>query len=364
MALDPASRPTILVVDDTPGNLTLLNSFLKESYRVLLANSGAKALQLARATPPDLVLLDIMMPEMDGYEVCRRLKQDAETRLVPVLFLTAKTDPEEEALGFAVGAVDFIHKPISLPIVAARIKTHLQIKAWQDFLQDQNAWLQNQVERRLSEINHLQDASIYVMGSLAEFRDECTGNHIRRTQEYVRLLAHEMARKPQHADMLTTSYVDLIVKSAPLHDIGKIAIPDDILLKPGPLTPDEFETMKTHAERGYEILTRAGEHMGDLGQFLSIAREIARSHHERWDGRGYPEGLAAEAIPLPARLMAVADVLDALLSKRPYKQPVSFDKATGIIVEGRGSQFDPEVVDCFLALRSQFEEVVGRWVDE
>lgn len=357
-------RPTILVVDDTPANLALLNSFLKDCYRVQLASSGLKALQLIKTTPPDLVLLDVMMPEMDGYEVCRRLKSEPATRQLPVLFLTAKTDPEEEERGLAVGAVDFIHKPISLPIVAARIKTHLQIKAWQDFLQDQNAWLQREVERRFSEINHLQDASIFVMISLAEFRDECTGNHIRRTQEYVRLLAQEMVGKEKYADVLVDGQVELIVKSAPLHDIGKIAIPDEILLKPGKLTEGEFETMKAHAERGYEILTRAGEHMGDLGEFLSIARDIARYHHERWDGTGYPAGLAGESIPFAARLMAVADVLDALLSKRPYKDPMPFDQAVSIIVEGKGSQFDPDVVDCFLSIRASLKEIVDRWTDE
>jgi putative two-component system response regulator len=364
MTTNAHERPTVLVVDDTPANLSLLSNLLKEQYRIKVANNGIKALELAAAAPPDLVLLDIMMPEMDGYEVCRRLKASEATRQVPVIFLTAKTETEDEELGFSVGAVDFIHKPISPPIVAARVKTHLEIKSWQDFLRDQNAWLQKEVEKRLSEINRLQDASIYVMVSLAEFRDECTGNHIRRTQAYVRLLATAMARLPHYSALLTPAYIEQMSKSAPLHDVGKIAIPDHILLKPGKHTPEEFAIMKTHAERGYEMLRRAGEQMGEQGEFLTLAMEIAGSHHEKWDGSGYPKGLAGSAIPLSARLMAVADVFDALLARRPYKEPMSSEQATRIILEGRGQHFDPEVVDTFIAILPQIEEVSRRWLDD
>ncbi len=362
--LDSNRRATILIVDDTPANLTLLNGLLRDHYRVKLANSGTKALQLAQVEAPDLILLDIMMPEMDGYEVCRQLKAQPNTQRVPVIFLTAKTQAEDEEMGFAMGAVDFIHKPISLPIVAARIKTHLQMKAWQDFLQDQNHWLQQQVEQRLSEINHLQDASIYVMVSLAEFRDECTGNHIRRTQEYVRLLAQEMAKLPKHASYLTASMILLISKSAPLHDVGKIAIADHILLKPGKLTVEEMSVMKTHAQRGYDILCRAGEHMGENGEFLALAKEIALGHHEKWDGSGYPAGLAGDAIPLAARLMAVADVYDALLTVRPYKRPFSREDANQFILDGRGKHFDPDVVDCFFNILPALDEVAAIWADQ
>ena len=356
-------RPTILVVDDTPANLSLLSNLLKHQYRIKVANNGIKALELAAAAPPDLVLLDIMMPEMDGYEVCRRLKASDATRQVPVIFLTAKTEVEDEEMGFSVGAVDFIHKPISPPIVVARVKTHLEIKSWHDFLQDQNAWLQQQVEKRLSEINHLQDASICVMVSLAEFRDETTGNHIRRTQEYVRMLAHELAKLPRHSALLTPSYIEQMSKSAPLHDVGKIAIPDHILLKPGKHTPEEFAIMKTHAQRGYDMLKRAGEHMGEQGEFLTLAMEIAGCHHEKWDGSGYPIGLAGDAIPLPARVMAVADVFDALLARRPYKEPMSTAQAISIILEGRGTHFDPDVVDAFMELQDELQHIATTWID-
>jgi putative two-component system response regulator len=356
-------HPTILVVDDTPANLSLLVNLLKDQYKIKVANNGIKALELAGAVPPDLVLLDIMMPEMDGYEVCRRLKANDTTRHVPVIFLTAKNETEDEELGFSVGAVDFILKPISPPIVVARVKTHLEIKQWHDFLQNQNAWLQQQVEQRLTEINHLQDASIYVMVSLAEFRDECTGNHIRRTQEYTRVLAEQLAQMPNHADSLSRQQIELMAKSAPLHDIGKIAIPDHILLKPSKLTPEEFEVMKTHALRGADMLRTAGSHMGEQGDFLAMAMTIARSHHEKWDGSGYPDGLAGEQIPLAARLMAVADVFDALTTSRPYKTAMPREQAVAVIVQGSGQHFDPQVVEVFMLIQDELHRIAAKWLD-
>ena len=362
--IDPGpSRPTLLVVDDTPANLTLLAELLQDDYRVKLANNGMKALDYAFSAPPDLVLLDIMMPGIDGYEVCRRLKEAESTRHVPVIFLTAKVATEDEERGFSVGAVDFIHKPFSPPIVAARVRTHLAMKQWHDFMRNKNAWLEQEVTRRLSQVHRLQDASIYVMISLAEFRDECTGNHIRRTQEYVRLLAQQLALQPRFAELLTPDYVELLAKSAPLHDIGKIAIPDHILLKPGKLDAEEFSIMKTHAMRGYDILCKADDYLGEQGDFLAIAQDIARYHHEKWDGSGYPEGLAGENIPLTARLMALADVYDALHSTRPYKLPLSHAQAADLIVQGRGRHFDPELVDIFLANAAAFIHIANRWPD-
>ena len=354
---------TVLIVDDTPANLNLLTNLLKDKYRLKVANNGVRALELATAAPPDLILLDIMMPEMDGYEVCRRLKANKATSRIPVIFLTAKNETEDEELGFSLGAVDFIHKPISPSLVAARVKTHLTIKSWQDFMLDQNSWLLKEVKQRLTEINHLQDASIYVMVSLAEFRDECTGNHIRRTQEYVKILAQYLAQLPAYQSILTEAYIELLTKSAPLHDIGKIAIPDQILLKPDSLTVNEFSIMKTHAIRGYEMLKQAGTHMGEHGNFLMIAMSIARHHHEKWDGSGYPDGLAGHAIPLPARLMAVADVYDALRSSRPYKEAMSHESAAKIIAQGRNIHFDPNIVDTFFILSTEISDITNRWPD-
>lgn len=359
----PSERPTVLVVDDTPANLNLLSNLLKDQYRVKVANNGQRALELAGNTAPDLVLLDVMMPEMDGYEVCRRLKAAPATQRVPVIFLTARTEVEDEEQGFAVGAVDFIHKPISPPIVAARVRTQLEMKRWQDFMADQNAWLQGEVERRLTEINRLQDASIFAMVSLAEFRDECTGYHIRRTQEYVRLLATELAATPAMAALLSDDYIEQMAKSAPLHDIGKIAIPDHILLKPGKLTEEEFAVMRTHSLRGYDILQRAGQQMGERGVFLELAMEIARHHHEKWDGSGYPDRLAGAAIPLSARIMALADVYDALITRRPYKEALSHAAASDIIFKGSGSHFDPEIVAAFARCQDQVIAITRQWAD-
>ena len=362
MILD--KRATILVIDDTPANLSLLNQLLREHYRVKLANNGMKGLALAAASVPDLILLDIMMPEMDGYEVCRRLKADPATARTPVIFLTAKMETADEELGFELGAVDFIHKPIAPSIVLARVRTHLQIMAWQTFLEDKSAWLQREVERQVSEVLHLQEASIRVMVSLAEFRDECTGNHIRRTQTYVRLLAEYLSKQARDGEFLTALHIDQIAKASPLHDIGKIAIPDHILLKPGKHTPEEFEIMKTHAIKGESMLARTRHEMGENNLMLHFASQIARNHHERWDGTGYPDQLKAEAIPLPARLMAVADVYDALRSRRPYKKALSHEEAVPMLLEQRGKQFDPALIDAFVALQDEFARIASQLADD
>ena len=357
-------QPSILVIDDTPGNLSLLNQLLREHYRVRLANSGPRGLELAAMAPPDLVLLDIMMPDMDGYQVFQRLQSDPATRRIPVIFLTAKVGAEDEERGLAMGAVDFIHKPIAPSVVLARVRTHLQIRHWQTFLEDKSAWLQQEVESRVSEVFRLQEATIRVMVSLAEFRDECTGNHIRRTQDYVRLLADYLSRQPRDAGFLMPEQIDRIAKASPLHDIGKIAIPDHILLKPGRHTPEEFAIMQTHSVKGESMLLRSLNEMGGDNAMLRFACQIARSHHERWDGGGYPDGLAGEAIPLAARLMAVADVYDALRSRRPYKKAFDHAEAVDIIVQGKGSHFDPLLVEAFLALEGVFSEIATKLADE
>ena len=357
-------QPSILVIDDTPGNLSLLNQLLREHYRVKLANSGPRGLELAAMAPPDLILLDIMMPDMDGYQVFQRLQSDPATRRIPVIFLTAKVGAEDEERGLAMGAVDFIHKPIAPSVVLARVRTHLQIRHWQTFLEDKSAWLQQEVESRVSEVFRLQEATIRVMVSLAEFRDECTGNHIRRTQDYVRLLADYLSRQPRDAGFLMPEQIDRIAKASPLHDIGKIAIPDHILLKPGRHTPEEFAIMQTHSVKGESMLLRSLNEMGGDNAMLRFACQIARSHHERWDGGGYPDGLAGEAIPLAARLMAVADVYDALRSRRPYKKAFDHAEAVDIIVQGKGSHFDPLLVEAFLALEGVFSEIATKLADE
>lgn len=357
-------RPIVLVVDDTPDNLSLMSSLLKPTYQVKLANNGAKALQLAQSdSPPDLILLDIMMPDMDGYEVCQALKADARTRDIPVIFLTAKVEVEDEQKGLELGAVDYITKPISPPIVLARVKTHLSLKRASDFLRDKNAYLESEVQRRAQEITAIQDVTILAMASLAETRDPETGNHIRRTQNYVKALALHLRDDPRYRETLTDSYIDLLYKSAPLHDIGKVGIPDRILLKPGRFTPDEFELMKTHTTLGFKAIQHAESALGTPVAFLEMAKEIALYHQEKWDGSGYPEGLSGEAIPLSARLMAVADVYDALISRRVYKEGMPHEKAVGIIIDGRGSHFAPDLVDAFMAIEDKFREIAQRFAD-
>ncbi|MGH9885591.1 MAG: response regulator [bacterium] len=353
-----------MVVDDTPENLTIINGLLKDAYRTKVANSGERALKLAAAQPkPDLVLLDIMMPEMDGYEVCRRLKADAATQEIPVIFLTAKTQVEDERQGFEVGCVDYITKPISPPIVLARVRTHLALKAAADFLRDKNDYLAAEVARRTKQISIVQDVTIMAMASLAETRDNDTGNHIRRTQHYVRALALELRKRPKFAAVLDDATIELLFKSAPLHDIGKVGIPDAILLKPGKLTPEEFEIMKTHTTLGRDAIVAAEALLDEPVSFLEYAREIAYSHQEKWDGTGYPEGLAGERIPLSARLMAVADFYDALISRRVYKPPFPHDKAVEMIREGRGKHFDPDIVDGFLAIQDACHAIAERYAD-
>jgi len=361
---DTAHKPTILVVDDTPENLLLMRDLLKDSYQIRVANGGDRALKLAASEPPpDLILLDIMMPGIDGYEVCRRLKADPLTREIPVVFLTAKSDTEDEKRGLELGAVDYITKPISPPIVLARVKLHLALKSHADFLRDKSEFLEAEVARRTREVMAIQDVTIMVMASLAETRDSDTGNHIRRTQNYVKALAQHLSTHPKFAAQLTDHHIDMLFKSAPLHDIGKVGIPDRILLKPGKLTPEEFEVMKTHTTLGFEAIEHAERQLHMHVAFLSTAKEIALSHQEKWDGSGYPQGLAGDAIPLSARLMAVADVYDALISRRVYKAPMSHEQAVAIIEQGRGQHFDPDITDAFLALQDTFRAIAARYAD-
>ena len=360
-----SERQTILVVDDTPDNIALLSTLLKDRYKVRAANNGERALAIAAGQPrPDLILLDIMMPGMDGYEVCERLKIDPHTADIPVIFLTAKVQVEDEEFGLRLGAVDYITKPISPPIVLARVETHLTLKRARQFLQDRNAYLEAEVWRRSREVMAIQEVTIMAMASLAETRDNATGNHIRRTQHYVRVLAQHLRHHPRFAAALNDETIELLFKSAPLHDIGKVGIPDRILLKPGRLTPDEFEIMKTHAALGRDAIAAAERYLDTPDSFLRFAREIAYSHQEKWDGSGYPEGLWGEQIPLSARLMAVADVYDALISRRIYKPALPHEQAVTMIREGRDQHFDPDIVDAFLECAEQFRTIAARFADD
>jgi putative two-component system response regulator len=375
--METESGARILIVDDDPVVAGMLGVTLAASgFQVVEANSGDEALAMLAGPNcgplPDIVFLDVeMWNGIDGFEVCRQLKANPATRHIPVIFITAKSDPAYEQLGFALGAVDYITKPISPPVVNARVRTHLALKAAADFLQDRNVYLEQEVERRTEEARHRteelrisQEVTMVALASLAETRDNETGNHILRTQHYVLALATHLRDHARFSAALSEEVVDRVFKAAPLHDIGKVGIPDRILLKPGRLDADEFEIMKTHTTLGRDAIENAQRRVGVSVPLLEVAKEIALSHQEKWDGSGYPEGLAGEAIPLSARLMAVADVYDALISRRVYKAPMSHEQAAAIIVAGAGQHFDPDISDAFVALEQQFRTISTRFDDQ
>ena len=362
--MDNERQPVILIIDDAAENLAVLAGLLRPWYRVLAATSGAEGLRVARGAPtPDLILLDVMMPGMDGYQTLARLRQDPASAQIPVIFLTALADASDEEHGLQLGAADYITKPIKPTVVLARVKTQLEAKQSRDWLRDQNAALEDEVARRMADNDHTQIAAIRALACLAEIRDTETGNHILRTQGYVERLARNLQSHPRFSAALNERYIDLLTRSAPLHDIGKVGIPDHILLKPGKLDPGEWAIMQTHAKIGSDAIARAEQDIGRPLEFLALAKEIAHWHHERWDGGGYPDGLAGEAIPLAARIMAIADVFDALISVRVYKPPMSFPQAREIIVAGRGSHFDPDITEVFLADYPSFCRIAQRHQD-
>jgi putative two-component system response regulator len=358
------NSPTILIVDDTAENLHVLSELLRPQYRVLAATSGAVALRIAHSTPtPDLILLDVMMPEMDGYEVLSALQNSAETRDIPVIFVTALAETSDEELGLRLGAADYITKPIKPVVALARIRTQLEAKQARDWLKNANNLLEAEVAKRMAENDLTQQISIRALAHLAEIRDPDTGNHLRRTQGYVHRLAVIMKQHPRFSETLTDRYIDLLSRSAPLHDIGKVGIPDNILLKPGKLTPEEWAIMQTHAKMGSDAIENAEHDFQVEIPFLALAKQIAHWHHEKWDGSGYPDGLAGEAIPVCARIMALADVFDALTTVRTYKAPMPYEEARDIILAGSGKHFDPDLVDAFIANFDDFSAIGKQFVD-
>ncbi|MBF0445419.1 MAG: two-component system response regulator [Magnetococcales bacterium] len=357
------AKKTILAIDDTPANIDVVKGVLSKYYIVQAAINGKMALHIIKKKKPDLILLDIMMPEMDGYEVCQTIKSDVNLKDIPIIFLTAKVEIDDETMGFNMGAVDYITKPISPPILLARIKTHLELKSAKDSLLRQNEQLEEKVIQRTQQMEELQDVTMVAMGSLAETRDPETGNHIRRTQNYIKLLAEELKAHHKFKEYLTPAVITMLYKSAPLHDIGKVGVPDHILLKPGKLTKDEFAEMQRHTTYGRDAIASAEKNISSADNFLSFAKRIAYSHQEKWNGTGYPEGIKGEAIPICARLMAIADVYDALISRRVYKPAFDHDKAVAIIKDGKGSHFDPDMVDAFMNISEQFATVAKEYSD-
>lgn len=330
MTLRHSSRRTLLLVDDEPGNLQVLRHTLQDEYRLLFAKDGHSALQVVQSDRPDLILLDVMMPGLSGYEVCKRLKQDPATASIPVIFVTALADVANEHAGLELGAVDFIGKPFNPAIVRARVRTHLSLVQADEVMQT-----------RLQIVRTL--------GRAAEYKDNETGMHVMRMSHYAQIVAVALGYAPERADEL--------LHAAPMHDVGKIGIPDAILCKPGRLTEEEWVIMKQHTVIGGEIL---GDHPGGL---LRLAATIAVSHHEKWDGSGYPNGLAADEIPHAGRVVAIADVFDALTSERPYKRAWSIEKAVELIRSESGRHFDPEVATAFLDCLPAILEVRERWAD-
>lgn len=367
---------TLLIVDDSPENLIMLSESLRSRYQVKVVNSGEKALRAAGSIPrPDLILLDILMPEMDGFEVLSHLRDNPSTRDIPVIIITALNQEQDELLGLHRGAVDYITKPFKPEIVMARVNTQLELKAARDYLAGENDRLDTEVNRRMHENILIQELSIRALANLAEARDMETGRHILRTQAYVELLAYHLADHPRFRQALAGENKSLIIKGAPLHDIGKVGIPDTVLLKPGRLNPEEYEIMKTHAMIGANAIGKAMQDTQNIADektaevlpgafaFMRVAQEIALTHHEHWDGHGYPLGLKGEDIPVSGRIMALADVYDALTSNRIYKRPQSTADAARAITERSGAQFDPDVVQAFLQLRVHFEAVASRFKD-
>jgi putative two-component system response regulator len=369
----------ILLVDDDPAVLGVLKECLRPHFQLRIATLGQKALELAHMQPlPDLILLDVKLPDMHGYEICTALKQDELTAAIPIMFLSSHSDVDNITRGLELGAVDYVSKPVAPPILLARVRTHLRLREAGDLLRDQNAHLENLVSKRTrdlearteelqartSDLQLSQDLTIVALGSIAETRDNETGNHIHRTRAYVKVMALRLRPLPQYRDTVSEEQWKMIWKSAPLHDIGKVGIPDHILLKPGKLTVEEFDVMKRHPTIGRDALSDAEMRMGAERSFLAAAKEITYGHHEKWDGSGYPQGISGEAIPLAARMMALADVYDALISKRVYKPAWSHAAAVDMIREGRGKHFDPSLVDCFLQDADEFRYIASRFSDD
>jgi putative two-component system response regulator len=350
-------KPLVFIVDDVPENIQIAMTHLKElNCDFAYATSGEQALDRIATTRPQLVLMDVMMPGMSGFETVEALNRNKKTSSIPVIFLTARAESEDVVHGFKLGGVDYISKPFKGVELRSRVRNHLELHAYRSNLE-------RLVEERSREAELLKDVIIEAMGELAEYRDPETGSHIHRTRAYVRLLAETLVARGHFHNQLTSEYITLMWKCAPLHDIGKVAIRDSILLKPGKLTSEEFEEMKKHALFGEEVISNLEQMAGQPTSFLRCAKEIAGSHHEKYDGTGYPRGLAGDAIPLAGRIMAIADVYDALISKRVYKNSLSHDDAMTIMIEGKSTHFDPVLVEAFLEVEPLFRQIAANNAD-
>ncbi|MDR3364206.1 MAG: response regulator [Clostridiales Family XIII bacterium] len=362
MAKQQEIRKKIILVDDNMTNLTAGKNMLKEQYEVFPVPSGAKLFELLAHVVPDLFLLDVEMPEMNGYDAIRKLKADKRLVDIPVIFLTAKNDEGSELEGLRLGAIDYVTKPFSAPLLLKRIENHLLISDQRKELKDFNENLQLMVYNKTAQVVELQNAVLSTVAEMVEFRDELTGGHVERTQQYLKLLLDRMIRDNLHTEETSTWDLAFLLPSAQLHDVGKIAISDTILNKPGKLTDDEFAIMKNHPTVGVDAIKRIEKNTSE-NDFLHHAEIFAGTHHEKWDGSGYPLGLKGEEIPLQGRMMAIADVYDALISIRPYKKPMSAETARKIIEEGSGVHFDPALVKIFLEVEDGFAAIAKAYQD-
>jgi putative two-component system response regulator len=362
--LNTRSSASLVIVDDSVNALDTLEDVLTSlGHRVTAFSNGESALAAAADDPPDMFILDISMPGMDGYELSNRLRENRALADTPVIFLSGHDEPEDKGRAYAAGAVDYLVKPFETRELALRVDSHLGTRAARRELELDNVRLRQLLDEQTREVMDSQLATIFALAKLAENRDNDTGRHIERTQRYCIILAEELGRHPEYAAVVDETFRLNLYHAAPLHDIGKVGISDTVLLKPGPLTPDEFELIKTHAMLGYQTL-RGVQDRYPRNDFIATGAEIARWHHERWDGSGYPDGLAKDNIPLSARIMAVADVYDALRSERPYKQVMTHAEVVGRIVAESGRHFDPAAVDAFGAVEREFERVSNALVDE
>jgi putative two-component system response regulator len=352
-------RQIIMLVDDNMASLTMGKNILKDKYNVFPIPSGEKLFDILQKVTPDLILLDIAMPEMDGYEVIKKLKANRKTQEIPVVFLTSRDDPGNELEGLSLGAIDYVSKPFSPALLIQRIENHLLMSAQKRELKNYNEHLREMVLEQTEQIEELQHAVLSTVAEVAEFRDDIVGGHIERIQSYLKFMLDQMIEEGLYQEETSNWDLDFLVSSAQLHDVGKIRISEQILSKPGKLTPEEFEEIKKHTTHGVKLIERITESTREH-TFLEHAKIIAGSHHEKWDGSGYPQGLAGAAIPLQGRLMAIADVYDALITVRPYKQPVSPEEAERIIIEGGGTHFDPALVEIFKTVAPKFAKIAER----
>jgi len=352
------TREAILVVDDNPTNLRFLQDILCKDYKVYACLSGERALEFLEKRIPDLILLDIEMPGMDGYEVISTLKMDERWYDIPVIFLTAQEGRDKELQAFSLGAVDFILKPISHGVVLSRVRLHMDLEMYKKRLE-------KLVEIKTAELLHTQDSILDMLSNMTAYRDNETGAHIKRTTFYTQSIMNRLMELQAPGYEISVQYAQDTIKSSKLHDIGKIGVPDGILLKPGRLTPMEFDIIKQHTTLGGHMLDDAIEDLGtSSSSFLNVAKEIVMCHHEKWDGSGYPGGLKGDEIPLSGRVMAISDVYDALISKRPYKNPFTHDEAMKIIRESAGTHFDPNIMEMCEPTFTQFAVIVEEYKDE